>query len=133
LRIAGFWNVNYYVGATSQVWDFGYSEWHPDGTELLISGPRSPATGNVCVGVWTQTGPATYHEVHYVFAYDPSLVSPANPSGFKGRAVILETVNLAAGSNAFQGTYSASFYPAAGGAPTPIVSGTVTGQRLTAN
>jgi hypothetical protein len=36
--------------------DFGYSQWHSDGTELLNSGSRAPATENFCMGVWQKTG-----------------------------------------------------------------------------
>ena len=50
--------------------DFGYSQWHSDGTEFLNSGGRSPATQNYCLGVWKQTGKNAYTLNHFALSYD---------------------------------------------------------------
>ncbi len=36
--------------------DFGTVIWHGDGTEIMFSGSRPPSSGDVCMGVWQQTG-----------------------------------------------------------------------------
>jgi hypothetical protein len=60
--------------------DASYSQWHSDGTEINVSGLRPPITGDVCVGVWIQTGPRTYQMNHFGVSYDSTgtkLVGPA--------------------------------------------------------
>ncbi len=60
--------------------DAGYAQWHSDGTEINISGLRSPLTGNVCLGEWIKTGPRQYRMNHFGISYDPTglhLVGPA--------------------------------------------------------
>lgn len=60
--------------------DAGYAQWHSDGTEINVSGLRSPLTGNVCLGEWVKTGTRTYQMNHFGISYDPTgqnLVGPA--------------------------------------------------------
>jgi hypothetical protein len=60
--------------------DAGYAQWHSDGTEINVSGLRSPLTGNVCLGEWRKTGERTYQLNHFGISYDPTgliLVGPA--------------------------------------------------------
>jgi hypothetical protein len=48
--------------------------------EPVISGLRSPLTGNVCLGEWIKTGARTYQMNHFGVSYDPTglnLVGPA--------------------------------------------------------
>jgi len=44
--------------------DFGYAQWHSDGTEFYNSGGFAPATQNYCLGVWLQTGNCRYQVNH---------------------------------------------------------------------
>ncbi len=39
--------------------DFGYVQWHSDGTEMMNSGTHAPSTQNFCMGVWRRNGFAT--------------------------------------------------------------------------
>ena len=55
--IVGMWSFKMTAGG-NQV-DFGYQQWHSDGTEFMNSGGRAPATQNFCLGVWRQVGAAT--------------------------------------------------------------------------
>jgi hypothetical protein len=60
--------------------DASYTQWHSDGTEINVSGLRPPITGDVCLGVWIQTGARTYQLNHLGASYDPTstkLVGPA--------------------------------------------------------
>src|SRR5271154_3753121 len=68
--IVGLWSISFVAGG-AQI-DWGYSEWHPDGTEITNSGGHSPASGNFCLGVWRQTGPNSFHLKHFPLGYDPS-------------------------------------------------------------
>lgn len=49
--------------------DFGTAAWHADGTEFQTSGSRNPGDGDVCQGVWSQVGPATFRLNHYALAW----------------------------------------------------------------
>jgi hypothetical protein len=51
--IIGLWDIKFYSGG--QLVDEGFDAWHGDGTETLNDTPP-PVTGNVCLGVWAQTG-----------------------------------------------------------------------------
>ena len=89
-QIAGLWAVTFYVGNTSQVFDTGYAAWHSDGTEIMNSGGRSPASENFCMGVWTTTGPFSYLLNHYALSYDPAT------GKLNGKVLIKENVQVEA-------------------------------------
>ena len=60
--------------------DAGYAQWHSDGTEINVSGLRSPLTGNVCLGEWKKIGARSYQLNHFGISYDSTglnLVGPA--------------------------------------------------------
>ena len=67
-KIVGMWKVKFLVGA--DVFDFGYSQGHGDGTEILNSGSRAPATENFCLGVWAKTGHNAYKLNHFALSYN---------------------------------------------------------------
>src|SRR5277367_1286926 len=67
-EIVGMWRFTMTVpgpNASTVVIDDGYSQWHADGTEIMNSGAHAPNTSNFCLGVWAQTGPATYKLNHF--------------------------------------------------------------------
>lgn len=130
--IAGLWNVTFFLGNTSTVFDYGYAAWHSDGTEIMNSATRAPSTENFCLGAWIQTGPLSYKLVHYALSYDPAMVTKANPAGLADKIVITEYVTLNGRGNAFSGTYNMVVYPYGGGSG-PGPQGNITGQRITAN
>ena len=63
--IVGLWEFTLYGGL-----DFGTQAWHADGTELMFSAGRDPATGDICQGVWRKIGPRTYSLNHIAMGYD---------------------------------------------------------------
>jgi hypothetical protein len=128
VSIAGLWGVTFYQGATTNVFDYGYAAWHSDGTEIMNSATRAPASENFCMGVWTQTGPSSYRLVHYALSYDPMNAN----NGPAAKVIITENVTLNARGNAFAGTYSMVVIPTGGSSQTGP-SGNITGQRITAN
>jgi len=122
--VVGLWSEKFISGG--KLFDFGYSVWHSDGTELLNSGGRAPATQNFCVGVWKQTGKSTYKLFHPTFSYD------ATTGKLNARVVIHETVTVAAGGNSFKGPFEIDIYdPAKGTTLLQSVKGTVTATRVT--
>src|SRR5260370_42318683 len=74
--IVGLWKVTFTAGGTMVDW--GYAQWHSDGTEIMNSGGRSPAAQNFCLGVWEETGPSSYKLNHVELSYDAA-TGPLNP------------------------------------------------------
>ena len=82
--------------------DFGTQAWHSDGTELMYSAGRNPATGNVCQGVWRQIGPRTYSLNHIAMGWD---------FGYFGlRVHIHAVVTVDRAGNTYSGKYTAAAY-----------------------
>jgi hypothetical protein len=112
--------------------DFGTSQWHSDGTEFLISGGRAPSTGDVCMGVWEQTGAATYKLKHIALGYDSSDSSPpVVPATFAGPGILRQTVTLSPSGNRFEGSFTIDSYAPDGTTLNEHIGGTVTGVRFT--
>jgi hypothetical protein len=122
--IVGLWDVKFYVGGN--LFDFGYAAWHDDGTEIMNSGGRSPASENFCMGVWTATGPFSYVLNHYALSYDPA-------SGkLNGKVVIRETVQVDGKGQSFSGPFTLDVFDPSTNANVAHVAGQVSGKRLTA-
>jgi len=120
--IVGMWSVNFHSGG--KVIDFGYAQWHSDGTEIMNSGGRSPATENFCLGVWQQTGATTYQLNHLALSYD------ASTGKLNAKVQIRETVTLSF-PNFFSGPFTIDVLDPTSGAVLQHVAGTVTGHRVT--
>lgn len=122
--IVGLWSVSLMAGG-AQV-DWGYSEWHSDGTEIMNSGGHTPASGNFCLGVWRQTGPNTYHLKHFALAYNPA-------SGQLAAKILLtEDVTVAKGGASFSGSFTQDAYDPTGATLLPggHIAGSITGLRV---
>lgn len=83
--------------------DFGYSQWHSDGTEFYNSGGFAPATQNYCLGVWGTTGTNTYQVNHFALTYDMTGV-------YTGVINILETLTVSPGGTRYSGTFTINAY-----------------------
>jgi hypothetical protein len=82
--------------------DFGTQSWHSDGTELMFSAGRNPATGDVCQGVWRKIGPRTYSLNHIAMGWD---------FGYFGlRVHIHAVVTVDSAGDTYSGTYTAAAY-----------------------
>jgi len=126
--IVGMWNVQFTSGGTTI--DFGYSQWHSDGTEIMNSGGHTPASGNFCLGVWAKTGHNSYQVNHIALSYVPSLDPPYGT--LAATVNIREYVTLDHSGNTFTGTFTFDITPVSGTGP-PQIAGTITGQRITVN
>ncbi|MBV9506694.1 MAG: hypothetical protein JO323_17010 [Acidobacteriia bacterium] len=103
--------------------DFGYSQWHSDGTELYNSGSRPPATQSFCMGVWVQTGTSTYQVNHFAITYDTTGV-------YSGLRNFIETITLSPGGTMYSGTMVINIYDTKGN-QTDHLTAQVSAQRVT--
>lgn len=123
--IVGMWNVTFQAGGKTI--DFGYQVWHGDGTEIMNSGGRSPASENFCMGVWAQTGPLSYKLNHFALSYDPGT------GAMNARVNIKENVVLDPKGNSFFGPFTFDIYDPTGITLVQHLAGQITGQRVTVN
>jgi hypothetical protein len=106
--------------------DFGYSQWHADGTEILNSGGHSPAGGNWCLGVWEQTGPLTFALNHFPIAYNSATGMISNYINIR------EQITVAPSGNSYAGTFTLDVYDPLGN-PVDHLTGTIVASRITVN
>jgi len=106
--------------------DWGYAQWHSDGTEIMNSGGRAPATGNFCLGVWAKTGPSSYKLNHVALSYD------AVTGLLNGTVKLHEVIKLDNSGNHFSGTVTFDIF-APNGPQVGHLTGTITGDRITAD
>lgn len=84
--------------------DFGTASWHGDGTEFQTSGIRNPSDGDVCQGVWSKVGDATYVLNHYALAWtNGTYTGPVN---------IRAQVTVSPSGNSYNGTFTTVVYMA---------------------
>ena len=123
--IVGLWSVSLVAGG-NQV-DWGYAEWHADGTEIMNSGGHTPASGNFCLGVWRQSGPNSFHLKHFPLAYNPATGALA------AKIILTEDVSLDRGGQSFVGSFSEDIYDPTGTTLEQHVAGAITGHRVLPN
>ena len=133
VSIVGMWNIQFLSSGNTThnppipdgaPLDFGYVQWHSDGTELMNSGGRAPATENFCMGVWQQTGRYTYVLNHFALSYD------ATTGLLNGKVNISETVTLSPGGTKYSGTLTITEYDTNGN-QVDHLTGQVTADRIT--
>ena len=132
--VVGMWNIQFISkGNTNHSpsipdgvqLDFGYTQWHSDGTELMNSGGHAAATGNFCMGTWVRTGYFTYLLNHFALSYDPTTGNLA------AKIHILEQVTLDPSGNQFTGTVTIDAYDPKSALQVDHVTGTVSATRVT--
>lgn len=131
--IVGLWNIQFLsLGNASHspsipdgaLLDFGFNEWHSDGTEILNSGGHAPATENFCMGVWGQTGFLTFELNHFALSYDAT-------SGMLANVVnIREQTTLSPSGDSYTGTVTLDIYDTKGN-HVDHLGGTVAATRVT--
>ena len=123
--IVGLWNVTFLLGNGPDVYDQGFQHWHADGTELMVDNAVSPAFGNVCIGVWKQTGARSFKLKHMTFNWDAQ-------GRVAGTFILEMTVRLDRRGNAYEGMYVADSYDLSGSViPELHAEGVVRGSRIT--
>lgn len=109
----------------SAVIDFGYTQWHSDGTELMNSGGHTPASGNWCMGTWVRSGFFTYELNHFALSYDPTTGDLA------AKIDIRQQVTLDPSGNEFTGTFTIDVYDPNSGQRLDHLTGAVSAIRVT--
>jgi len=104
--------------------DFGYHQWHSDGTEVVNSGGHSPASANWCMGVWSQTGFLTYKINHFPIAYNPTTGEIANYINFRAQ------ITLSPGGDSYSGTFTLDVYDPMGN-HVDYLAGNIVAKRIT--
>ncbi len=111
--IVGMWKIQFISQGNSAstpaipdgaVVDFGYTQLHSDGTELLNSGAHTPSTQNFCLGVWGQTGFLSYELNHFALSYNSLTGELANYVNIK------EQLTLSPSGDMFSGTFTIDIY-----------------------
>ena len=134
--VVGMWNLQFISqGNTAHnpsipdgaLLDFGYIQWHSDGTELMNSGGHAAETGNFCMGTWVRSGYFTYVLNHFALSYDPTAGNLA------AKIHIFEQVTLDPSGNEFTGTVTIDAYDPKSGLKVDHVTGTVSATRVTAD
>jgi hypothetical protein len=102
--------------------DFGYTQWHSDGTEIQNS--AGVPGGGFCLGVWGQTGFLTFELNHFPIAFNPATGAVANYINIR------EQITLSPSGDSYTGTFTEDVYDAKGSRLDHLV-GTVVGTRIT--
>jgi hypothetical protein len=105
--------------------DFGYTQWHSDGTEIMNSGAHAANTGNFCLGVWVRSGMFTYEVNHFALSYDGTSGALVN------RINIREQITLDPSGNQMSGTFTINIFNAAGTQQIDQIAGTIAATRVT--
>lgn len=120
--IVGFWHVHYtgpmFPGGDQEA----YQIFNTGGTE--VHNPNTPTDG-VCLGAWTQTANAV-KLTHRVWLYDPT-------GFFIGVGHLNATITLDSKGTAQSGDFTLQIFDLAGNATTPVLAGTLSGERISPN
>jgi hypothetical protein len=102
--------------------DFGYTQWHSDGTEIQNS--AGVPGGGFCLGVWGQTGYLTFELNHFPIAFNPTTGAVANYINIR------EQLTLSPSGDSYTGTFTEDIYDPKGNRVDHL-AGTVVGTRIT--
>jgi len=102
--------------------DFGYTQWHSDGTEIQNS--AGVPGGGFCLGVWGQTGYLTFELNHFPIAF-------ASPTGGVANYInIRQQVTISPSGDAYTGTFTENVYDSKGN-QVDHLTGNVVATRMT--
>jgi hypothetical protein len=102
--------------------DFGFLQWHSDGTEIQNS--AGVPGGGFCLGVWGQTGYLTFERNHFPIAFNPTTGKLANYINIR------EQDTLSPSGDSYTGTFTEDIYDPTGKQVDQLV-GTVSAERVT--
>jgi hypothetical protein len=129
--IVGFWKVQLISAGNAThspsipdgaLIDFGYTQWHSDGTEIQNS--AGVPGGGFCLGVWGQTGYLTFELNHFPIAF-------ASPTGGVANYInIREQVTLSPSGDGYTGTFTENVYDSKGN-QVDHLTGNVVATRMT--
>jgi hypothetical protein len=102
--------------------DFGFTQWHSDGTEIQNS--AGVPGGGFCLGVWGQTGFLAFELNHFPIAFNPTSGAVANYVNIR------EQNTLSPSGDSYTGTFTEDIYDPKGNL-VDHVGGTVVATRMT--
>jgi hypothetical protein len=122
--IVGLWHTTFLF--EGGVWDEAFEQWHSDGTETALDNAVPPLLGNVCLGIYKQSGPRTYKLRHLAWNWDPSGAPLA------GTFLLLMTVTVDPHGDTFTGTWVSDSFDTFGNKIDELhFEGTVSAERIT--
>ena len=126
--IVGLWHVIYTNSADQSTFNDTFDTWHIDGTEFE-SAFLAPASGNICVGVWKESGArsVTLHHVGWLF-------NPSTPSATATNSFTIDAeITVAPDCKSYSGHFTFKVWNL-DGTVTPVeVTGTIAATRITVN
>lgn len=134
--IVGLWHVIYTTGSgnDSSTFNDTFDTWHGDGTEFETA-YLAPVGGDVCVGVWKQTGRiVSLHHVGWLFSPFDSNGDATNLKGTATNYFTLdETVSVAPDGEIYTGNFTFKIWNLDGTFTGVEVPGTIAATRITVN
>jgi hypothetical protein len=125
--IVGLWHVTY-TGPGDSLFNDTFDTWHADGTEIE-SAFLAPAGGNMCVGVWVQTGDRKVKLHHVGWDFNPAAPTATATDYF----TLDEEIKVDSDGKTYSGTFTFKIWNLDGTAPSPqpVVTGTIAATRIT--
>jgi hypothetical protein len=119
-----------YTGPGNSLFNDTFDTWHADGTEFE-SAFLGPAGGDVCVGVWVQTGEKKVKLHHVGWNFDPATPA-ANAINY---FTLDEEIKVDPDGKTYNGTFTFKIWNLDGTAPSPqpVVTGTIAATRIMPN
>jgi hypothetical protein len=126
--VVGLWHVLYTNSADGSTFNDTFDTWHSDGTEFE-SAFLPPLGGNVCVGVWRQTGPRSVSLHHVGWMFDPT-----NPGKTATNSFTLdEIITVSPDGQGYTGSFTFKIWNLDGTYTGAEVTGTIAAIRITAS
>jgi hypothetical protein len=122
--IVGLWHVIY--TSDGSTFNDTFDTWHADGTEFE-SAFLAPASGDVCVGVWQQTGVRTIKLHHIGWLFSPSTPTATATNTF----TLDEEVTVAEDNKSYSGKFTFKIWNLDGTFTGKEVTGTIAATRIT--
>jgi len=124
--IVGLWHVIYTNNADGSTFNDTFDTWHSDGTEFE-SAFLAPAGGNVCVGVWKESGrrSVTLHHVGWLFG-------SSNPQATATNTFTIDSeLTVAEDGKSYCGKFTFKVWNLDGTPTKTEVTGTIAATRIT--
>jgi hypothetical protein len=124
--IVGLWHVIYTNSADGSTFNDTFDTWHADGTEFE-SAFLSPAGGNICVGVWKESGRRSVTQHHIGWLFNPSTPTATASNYF----TIDSELTVAEDGKSYSGKFTFKVWNLDGTSTPMEVTGTIAATRIT--
>lgn len=131
--IVGLWHVIYTTSAGA-LFNNTFDTWHSDGTEFENAFLPIVA-GNICEGVWKETGKNSVKLYHVGWVYGfPGVAAPDPNDPASYYFVLTETITVSKDGNSYNGNFTFRLYKVIDNSYTGVeVDGTMAAARITVN